>query len=445
VDDPSRNTVDAIPVTIEQLNRLLPPLEELEELRLFISAAAELDPDKQWAGSRAFATFDKRVISRECLEQAVSEAESVLHEHVKSLFAALRPLLHTRWEGGDADAAYRLIELGERQEAGGRFTDAARCYTAALEISLPLSDKGPQVLALRRRGRVSVALSNLQEAQRDYRRSAELARDAGETLAEVSALTGLGNVFALQGRWAEAEREYEDALARLESADAEGASALQRAHLFNNLGLVTARLGRAEAAHEWLSRAEILWPDLDSPGDLAICYHDRGMLLEQQGDRAGAREVLGAALALDLPAATRAIISIDLAQNFAAEGLASQAEELARAAEEQALAARSPYVLGHVYRGRGNIAQRRGEEGGLSFFEKALEIAREKSLPLLEGETLTDYALLRRRMGGTEEALSYLTHAREIFVELGAVQELSRTEAAIRETAPSTTSQLAQG
>jgi len=110
-----------------------------------------------------------------------------------------------------------------------------------------------------------------------------------------------------------------------------------------------------------------------------------------------------------------------------------QAEQWGREAEEHAIAARSPYHLARMYQGRGNIARARRDEGGFTFFEKALQIARDKGYRLLEGETLLEYALLRSQSGETEEAQAYLECARDIFVELGTVHEQVRAEQALRD------------
>jgi hypothetical protein len=85
-----------------------------------------------------------------------------------------------------------------------------------------------------------------------------------------------------------------------------------------------------------------------------------------------------------------------------------------------------------MYQGRGNIARALNNDSGFIFFEKALEIAREKDYRLLEGDILLDYALLRQQTAGVEEAQAYLERAREIFVELGAAHELGRAETALR-------------
>ncbi|MBA4158546.1 MAG: tetratricopeptide repeat protein [Gemmatimonadetes bacterium] len=415
-------------VALEDIFPLLPDLSEMEDLRLGILAAALPDPQRTWDRSQLHSTIDKRVISADRLEATVAEMEVSAHGYVETLFSSLRPLFQAFFAGENLEAARCLIELGERQEATGRYRKARQCYGTALSLSLPLVDKRPQILALRRIGRVALALAELKDAILHYRRSAELAHHAGELHDRIIALTGCGNVLAVQGQGPDAERCYREALALLESAPQPKSLSLERAQLYNNLGMIATRQDRITEAEQWLTEALDLWVILSSPVDLAVCYHNLGILRAAQGKRAEARTHFEEALRLDIPPSLRAGISVDLADAWLADGHSMQAKKSAREAEEYAITARSPYHLGHMYRGLGNIARVTEGDDGFTFFEKALEIAREKGYPLLEGETLMEYALLRDQMGEREEAEAYLERAREIFIELGADRARIRAE-----------------
>lgn len=419
-------------VTVEELVQLLPAAEELEVLRLQLVGAAVPDPERTWDSSSSYSTVDKRILGAKDVERAIVQAEQALVEHVTMLHEGLRPVFRSYFAGDVDGAARHLIALGERHEASGRATGAHQCYRAALSLSLPLPDKGAQILALRRLGRVTLALGEFKEATACYGRSADLARDTNDLRAEVIARTGAGNVSIYQGRWVEAEEAYTSALALTERAGA-GEMELERGQLFNNMGNVTTRTGRLDEAEEWLNRALDLWQALDSPLELAICNLHRGHLREADGRLADARASYEAGLALPIPSSLKAILAADLSSVSLLDGYVTAAEELARVAEEHAIATRSPYTLGYVYRHLGNLASARGDEDGFTFFEKALQIAREKGYPSLEAETLADYAGLRGRNGGVEEAVAYLERARELFVQLGSVQDLARTERALAE------------
>lgn len=421
--------------TVEDLLPLLPAVEELEVLRLHLIGAAVPDPERAWDSSSSYSTVDKRILAPEDIERAIAQAEQAVLQHITMLHEGLRPVFRSFFGGEPEEAARHLIALGERHEQSGRALGAHQCYRAALTVSLPLPDKSAQIVALRRLGRVALALGEFKDATAFYGRSADLARDSDDLRGEVISLTGGGNVSMYQGRWAEAEKAYAQALGLAEGP--RGAELrLERGQLFNNMANVTTRTGRLAESDEWLGRAHELWSALDSPVDLAVYYLNLGHLREVQGRLADAGDAYEAGLALAIPSSVKAIVAADLANVCLLDGYVSKAEELARVAEEHAIASRSPYTLGYMYRHLGNLARARDDEDGFTFYEKALQIAQEKGYPSLEAETLADYAALRRANGGAEEAVAYLERARELFLELGSVQDLARTDRALAELRP---------
>jgi tetratricopeptide (TPR) repeat protein len=417
---------------VEELLQLVPGVDELELLRLQLMSAAVPDPKTAWDSSRAYATVDKRILTLEDVTQAVAEAEAAVLEHFRLLHEGLLPVFRSYFAGDVHEAASRLIALGERHESSGRARGASQCYRAALSLSLPLQDKRSQILALRRLGRIALALGDFRDATAFYERSAELAADSGYLRDEVIARTGAGNVNMYQGRWPEAEEAYTAALRLAEDSGASDLS-LERAQLCNNLGQVHTRAGRLSEAEEWLAKAQESWSHIDSPADKAIWHLNVGHLRERQERLPEARAEYEAGLNLAIPSSLKALIAADFSDVCLLEGYVTEAEDLARISEEHALQSTSPYTLGYMYRHLGNLARARGSEDGFTFFEKALQIAREKGYPSLEAETLTDYAELRSRNGGAGEAVDYLERARELFQQLGSVQDLAKVERALAE------------
>lgn len=422
--------------TVEELLALVPELDDLELLRLRVIRAAVPDPGRAWDSSSAYTTVDKRIVSADDVERSIGEAEESLRQYVTSLYEGLRPVFRAYYEGRDSDSADLLVQLGERMEASGRLKGARQCYRSALTLALPLIEKGPQILALRRIARVAVALADFQEAAQYYDRSAQLARDDGDLRGELVARTGTANVLVWQGRWPEAELKYREALALIGTVEpVEFAQEL--VPLFYNLGMLATRMARLDEAEEWLGRAFQLAENGGSAVDLAACHINLAQLREKQGRFEEAHAAYDQARALPVPPAILSAIASDLADLSIRDGHVSQAEEWGRVAEEHAIAAGSAYILGRMYQGRGNIARARGDEDGFTFYEKALEISREKGYPYLEAETLADYAELRRQSGGVEEASAYLERARDIFNELGAVRDVARVQSALSELAAS--------
>lgn len=426
-------------VTVEELLRLLPGVEELEVLRLQLVSTAVPDPERTWDSSSSYSTVDKRILAPEDAERALEQAEQAVLQHMTMLHEGLRPVFRSYFAGQPGEAARHLIALGELHENSGRALGASQCYRTALSLSLPLPDKGAQILALRRLGRVALALGEYGDAAAYYGRSADLARDTDDLPGEVIARTGDANVKMYQGRWVEAAKAYHDTLALTEQAGPDDMR-LERGQLYNNLGNVSTRTRGLDEAEQWLDRAQELWNTLDAPLEAAICQLHRGHLREVQGRLTEARAAYESGLNLPIPSSLKSLLAADLANVWLLEGYVTEAESMARVAEAHAIATRSPYTIGYMYRQLGNLARARGDEDGFTFYEKALQIAQEKSYPFLEAETLADYAELRRENGGTEEAQAYLERARELFQELGAVQDIAKVEQALaelRRTAPS--------
>jgi tetratricopeptide (TPR) repeat protein len=427
---PRSLSVQRSDAAVEEVLALLPPLDDLEVLRLRLISYAQPDPRRTWDSSSAFATVDKRILSPDEIDRALDDAEAALREYVASLHQGLRPVLRSFFESDFDAAARHLVALGEQHEEMGRVRSAHQCYGAALRVSLPLAEKGAQVLALRRVGRISLALGEFQEAASHYERSAELARDSADLHGEVIARTGRANVYFWQGRWPEAEAACRAVLALTDTAP-KGTLELERGYLFNNLANVSTRLERIADAEEWFERALAIWNVHSSPQDLAVCLHNLAHLRALQGRTDEASTIYERAFQLPITPTLRVAIAVDIAELRLKQGHVTQAEEWAHVAEEHAIAAASPYLLVRFYHSRGNIARSRGDADGFTLYEKALEIARAKGYTYLEAETLADYAELRLQTGGVEEAQAYLERACEMFAELGAVKDQARAEEAL--------------
>jgi tetratricopeptide (TPR) repeat protein len=407
-------------------------LEELEALRFALVGAASRDPAKEWAASSAYATIDQRIIGVDGVTETLQGAERDLHQHISELFATVAGLLRACYAGRETEAAERLIAQGESFEGHGQLVRARQFYEHALRLSLPLPDRSAQIRALRRIGRVLLTCGDLSEAHQYYTRCIQVARDTDDVETEVNARIGAGNALLRQGHRRAAEVAYHDALARIGEAGAKDQLRLQRAQIYNNLAVTALRQDQLAEAEKWLDQVAPLWETVVSPVDVAIYFLHRAELRTRQGDSVEGRRLFEYALSLSAaPSAIRAIIAIDLAGVCMSEGYVQDAIYWAREAEDYAIAARSVDYLCHVYRGLGNIARDTGHEDGVAFYEKALDLARTRGLSLSEGQTLLEYAELRARADGMEEARVYLQRAREILLEIGAAPEARRAEEAL--------------
>jgi tetratricopeptide (TPR) repeat protein len=419
---------------LEELYGILPDLDELEDLRLLIGGAAERDPGREWDGPAISTTVDKRVIAPDALAQVLDESEQALRGYLAMLFDHLRRVVGAHARHDRAGVSRALIALGESLEQIGRLAKARTCFERALVVSLPLADKAPQIAALRRIARVARSLGELDDASLYYRRSADLAEASDDAREWVISTTGAGNVLAVQGRLADATRCYRTALRRAEAElAAEGGDALmlERAQLHTNLGMVATRQGLLDEAGARFADALRLWPRASGSSDLGACLYNQALLRRRQGREAEARAILSRTLDTGIAPWLAAMIAVELASSYLEDGHVGEAERWGREAEQQAIRSRSPYYLADTYRGLGRLVWAMGDENAVTFFEKALEIARKKAYLLVEGETLLDYARLRAETGQAEEAEAYLDRARDVFADLGAPAEVARVDAAL--------------
>ncbi|HEY0303493.1 MAG TPA: tetratricopeptide repeat protein, partial [Longimicrobiales bacterium] len=118
----------------------------------------------------------------------------------------------------------------------------------------------------------------------------------------------------------------------------------------------------------------------------------------------------------------RAMVLDNLAELFIRQGNLSEAEALARSAEEAALRGGSPRALAEIYTRLGKIFRLRGDANGVTFFEKAVEICRQRRYPHSEANAYLEYGLFRRLHGDNEEARTYLERAVQLFGAVGAAR-----------------------
>jgi tetratricopeptide (TPR) repeat protein len=427
--------IDRSRPSLEELFRLLPPaVEETEELWLRLSTRAVPDPAKAWAGSQDYATVDQRVVLWEDVDAVLDEVRERAVARLDAVLGSYREVFRAYREGDPEGAAEGLITLAEDEAAQGNHQKARHVFERALTLSLPLPEKGAQIRALRGIARVARAEGNLPEARLYYARSSELAAATGDLAAQITGCIGVGNIYALQGGWDEAGQAYHEALSIVETADQP--FSLERAQIFINLGMVATRKNRFTLADGYFQEALKLLVDAGSVADLTACHHAVAVLRKREGRPELAQEHFDEALRQEPPLALRAIVEADLATFCLELGQTTMANDWARRAEEHAIASRSPYALCHMYRVLGSIARHREEPDGMIFFEKSLEIARDKGYPMHEAEALIEYGLLRHYTGNAEEAESFFDRAEAIFERLGAASDAARARGARRDFAP---------
>jgi len=117
----------------------------------------------------------------------------------------------------------------------------------------------------------------------------------------------------------------------------------------------------------------------------------------------------------------------NLAESFLARGYVLEAATSAREAEREAIRSRAFARLPEVYRLLGRIRAADEDPDAFVFFERALELVRDRGLPALEEAlTLQAYAESEAQRGEAEVAEELRQLAQERFAALGITGERQR-------------------
>jgi tetratricopeptide (TPR) repeat protein len=410
-------------VTLDRLLGALPELGELASLRAALLSASVIDLSRLWSQSSAYATYDKRVLTSQAVEHAVAGAARAAHARVDALYSAIGRAL-AAIVGDDMDsAAMELIAIGEHAEAEENVASALAWYRGADVVAARAGNYALRAIALRYRALLQLNHGAIDDAMADYRASLEQAISAKDVEGQVVAATGLGNVAGYQGRAREALAAFQSALNLCGEAFPR-----RRAQLFINMAAMLSEEERFDEASLRLADASALWTHL-TDADRCGWYNSRGLLALNRGEVEMAEGILHQALSSAHSEFERGMVLDSLAELFIRQGNLAEAETLARSAEEAALRAGSPRALAEIYTRLGKIFRLRGDQNGVTFFEKALEICGQGRYPHTEANAYLEYGLFRRIHGDIDEARSYFERARQLFGEIGAAR-LERAAAA---------------
>jgi tetratricopeptide (TPR) repeat protein len=390
---------------LDRLLQVLPAIPELGSLRESLLAVSEPDPALAWSSTLRYATYDKRVVPPAALAAAVAAAREAATQRVARLYGGIQAVLQAALEEDDGALVAGLIELGEAAEAAGEEREASACYTVAASLSAPLADRSSLMLALRRLARARLARGELETARALYRASLEQATLMDDVEGRAIALTGVGNVLMLQGGWHEAADHYAIALQQCAAGPAR-----LRGQLQTNLATVAREEGRLADAADWLDVARGAWSDF-TDADRCGWHNLAGLVALSRADHETATSHFAVALELAPGDAEAAMVLDNVAELALLRERFDDAEASGRRAEQHALAAGSPRILAEIYTRLGMICSARMDANGVTFFEKALELAVQHDYPLLEATACTAYAAFRARLGDDDEAHAYRARA----------------------------------
>jgi tetratricopeptide (TPR) repeat protein len=402
---------------LDQIRTLLPELEELRPVLDLLMAASEPDAQRAWAGSEELGTFGSRLVDGSLLAESSAALAQRAHDKAQALYGVLGRAVDRLSQGDQAGAAAALLDAAAIEEASSRPDRAAAYASAAYRTARDLRDQVPAALALRRWARATRAQGRLDDAAQRYSTAYQIALDSSDAPGAAESAIGAGNVLEEQGRWNEAEGWYRSALEAL--SDIEG-PVRERWQAMLNLHIVLRSRGDLEGSLEWLERAQRMAEELGEDGAAPYLRNAWGQFHMASGDAGEAEAQLRRALEVSTHTAATVTVRLNLAEVLLAQARTLEATELTREAEREALSTGLVSRLPEAYRLLGRIAASQRNPDAFVFFERALEVIRERTLPALE-EALTLQAYAEAESGrGEEEAAQQLQErARERYASIG--------------------------
>jgi tetratricopeptide (TPR) repeat protein len=380
------------------LFRVLPRTAELAGLREAILTASTSNPQDEWKGSSAYSTLDRRVVTEAQLESIFDAAEERSVEHVRTYHRLLRDALRQVAARGDQDALGELQRLGEAAANEGRWETCISYYGVVAAVAGEIHATDLEILAHRHMGRAHLHLGHPARAARWYAQSLQCAESAADRQGVIRAHIGLGNAYAVEGRWTDAAAAY----LRSHEECGPGDERL-RAESAANLSMAARELNRFDDAHRWLDSAHEWWDEFGA-AEHSMWHNNDGLLALAEGRIDDARAAFEKALA-DAPSHHDTALVLDnLAETSLRAGELAEAEALARAAEDYAIAGASGRALADIYIRLGRIKRAQRDVHGVSFFEKAIQLCRENGYLLSEATACAEYALFRMMLGDNDEA-----------------------------------------
>jgi tetratricopeptide (TPR) repeat protein len=324
-------------------------------------------------------------------------------------------------DGNRATLSRLYMQLGLIGWKQGRLEDAFTWATKALTFE---SSQAHNLLAVlhRARGELEVALSHCDK-------SIELSSATSDLINLSKGYTNRGVILVDMDKWNEAVHAYERALELL----IDTGDVYVYAMTLGNLADLQMQLGDLDAAYRYAKTALDESLALDSDFDIALAHLNIGEILLEQGEFHRARiEHLQVGLAQLLKHDIKDLHSQaerDIARSFMQEGLLDEALEAAKRALVAANEPMSWTDIGATQRIFGQITIKQGKFAeGEEFLMQSLETLKEHGPRFEIGRTYLALGIaLADDITRSDDAREALKHAGGIFLEMGAKQELRKT------------------
>ncbi|MDT8341344.1 MAG: hypothetical protein RQ751_07505, partial [Longimicrobiales bacterium] len=196
------------PLRLEEVWRILPPLDELRPVHDLLATTSTPDPARAWAGSGELGTVGDRLVARDALDRSGPGLAERMGAHLAAVYRRVGEALGCLGAGDATGAARAFLALSALEEEEGRTERAAAWARAAALLARDRADGRLAALALRRWGRALRAQGAFGEARDRYLESLAAAEAVSDARGAAEAAVGAGNVLEDQGAWDRAAELY---------------------------------------------------------------------------------------------------------------------------------------------------------------------------------------------------------------------------------------------
>jgi len=405
------------PIRLGELLALIPDSDTLRPLLDRMAATAAPDPGRAWAASGEVETLGDRVVDPERLERSLPRLLDDVRAHLEVVYGSVARAARELAAGRPEEAAEAFLEAAEVERAVGRSEEAAALAHPAAELVSRFSDRSRSIPVLIAAARLCRVAGRSDEAEAWYRTAAQIGSALGDCAGAARSGVGWGNILVDRGRWGEALARYEEAEGWVERT---AAPLPERWHIPLNRSIIARRENRLDDAARELDRAREAARAFPAEDSATILDNAEGQLLAASGRLDEAEMAFRFALARAGDAESVVTVSANLADVLLHRGRELEAGEVVRQAEAIAIRAGVVRRLPELYTLLGRVAATRGNPEAFVFFERALEVTRDREMPSFErAQVLEAYAAHELQKGERESAGALLEAAGRIYEELG--------------------------
>ena len=348
----------------------------------------------------------------------------------KAYEAALPAL---RKAGDKSMLAHALLEYSQTSLAAGAYAQTLAAARESAPLFQSLHDAPDEASADNAAGSAQLSTGDYAGAVQSFQHALAIDRKSGDARGEITRLSNIGNVYFFEGRYLDAESNYQAAFAKAESTRSEPWNGSRRELVLTNLATLYEQLGQNDRALGYYQQA-LADAEQMPVSERAQLLSNAGTLYRRLGDGVKALETYRAAQALYRQqqlsdGEIHVLQNIGLARALDMADLPGAEREFTGALRlAQASANRREETLAYLFRAEALYRMGRLPEAG-DDFSAALAAARSLGAVEEQWTSLDGLARIARAQGDAAEALARFREAIALIESLRSGLERSSLKA----------------